>query len=507
MSGNLQQSGGAEAIKVDVPTKIFYGFGSIAVGIKDAGFKSMLLIFYNQVVGLPAGKVAAAIMIAMVLDSILDPVIGQVSDHWRSKWGRRHPFMYAAALPSAVSFLLLWNPPAGWSETALLAYLIASAVILRSFVTVYEIPSAALVSELTSDYDQRTSLMSYRYYFFFTGGILLSLLTFRVFLQPDALHPIGQLNPVGYQKYGLVACVAMFLSMLISTAGTHRHIPKLRQPPPKDTRGFFEIIREMFQTISHGSFLMLTVAGVCKSMTIGISGALSLYLSTYFWHLHPTQIAVLTLDSLFSAVLASTLTKPLSQKFGKRNVCMAFYIGAFLVGAAPLVLRHFGLFFENGSAALVPALFINGIIFSALGMSSTILAQSMIADVVEDSERRTGRRSEGLFFSAGSLMAKAISGTGVFGAGLILSFVGFPEHAKPGQVDPAMLDKLAMTYVPVAAAIYAVGLFCMSRYRITRASHEANLEALSVAAESEAIPAEAGAAWSADPSAPRAPAT
>jgi Na+/melibiose symporter-like transporter len=473
---------GLQAPKVDTGTKLFYGFGSIAVGIKDSGFKSLLLIYYNQVIGLPAGKVAAAIMIALVLDSILDPIIGQVSDNWRSRWGRRHPFMYAAALPSALSFLLLWFPPTDWSETALLGYLIVSAVILRSFITVYEIPSAALVSELTTDYDQRTSLMSFRYYFFFTGGLLLTLLTFRVFLQPDAEFPVGQLNPHGYQKYGLVAATLMFLSIVISTAGTHRHIPNLRKPIERPRPPLLQTLREMYETIAHRSFLMLTVAGVCKSMSIGISGALGIYISTYFWSLDSSEIAILTLDSLFSAVLAATLTRPISQRFGKRNTCMVFYIGAFLVGTAPLVLRHFGLYFENDSSLLVPALFVNGLVFSAFGMSSTILASSMIADVVEDSERRTGRRSEGLFFSAGSLISKAISGTGVFGAGLILQFVDFPQKAKPDQIDPAILDKLAMTYVPVAAAIYAVGLFCMSRYKISRTSHENNLAALSAEA-------------------------
>src|SRR5690349_22901849 len=99
---------------VDLRTRLFYGFGSIAYGIKDNGFRALLLIYYNQVVGLPANLVALAIMIALVVDSVFDPIIGQISDTWHSKWGRRHPFMYFAAIPSALSFLLLWNPPMDW---------------------------------------------------------------------------------------------------------------------------------------------------------------------------------------------------------------------------------------------------------------------------------------------------------------------------------------------------------------------------------------------------------
>jgi Na+/melibiose symporter-like transporter len=126
----------------------------------------------------------------------------------------------------------------------------------------------------------------------------------------------------------------------------------------------------------------------------------------------------------------------------------------------------------------VPTLFLQGIVFSFTGMSSTILAQSMIADVVEDVERKTGRRNEGVLFSFGSLISKAISGTGVFGAGLILAYIEFPEGAKPGQIPFEMLDKLAMTYLPVAAGLYVIGLYCLSKYKISRESHEANLAAL-----------------------------
>src|SRR4249919_1626731 len=88
----------ASATPVDLRTKLFYGFGSIAYGVKDNGFRALLLIYYNQVVGLPASMVAGAIMIALVIDSVFDPIIGQISDNWHSRWGRRHPFMYAAAI-------------------------------------------------------------------------------------------------------------------------------------------------------------------------------------------------------------------------------------------------------------------------------------------------------------------------------------------------------------------------------------------------------------------------
>src|SRR3990167_7013782 len=82
-----------ERPRIGLATQALYGFGSIAFGIKDNGFRVFLLLFYNQVVGLPAGLVSAAVMTAMLIDCLIDPVIGHVSDNFKSKWGRRHPFM------------------------------------------------------------------------------------------------------------------------------------------------------------------------------------------------------------------------------------------------------------------------------------------------------------------------------------------------------------------------------------------------------------------------------
>ena len=185
----------AHARRLSVPTKLFYGFGSVAFGVKDNGFSYFLAFFYAQVMGLPAQTVGFAIMLALILDAFIDPIVGQLSDNTRSKWGRRHPWMYAAAIPVAVSYLLIWNPPTGWSQPAQVAYLVAVAVLIRSFISCYEIPSAALAAELTTEYDERTRLLSYRYLFGWIGGLAMYGLALFVFLKPTPEYAVGQLNP------------------------------------------------------------------------------------------------------------------------------------------------------------------------------------------------------------------------------------------------------------------------------------------------------------------------
>ncbi|MGZ5937174.1 MAG: MFS transporter, partial [Rhizomicrobium sp.] len=121
-----------ESVRRDIAslrTRLTYGFGSVAFGVKDQGFSYFLLFFYNQVIGLPSIWVSGAIAIALFFDAFADPIVGQISDNLRSRWGRRHPFMYASAIPVAVAYFFLWNPP-HWSNGALFYYLIALAIIV-----------------------------------------------------------------------------------------------------------------------------------------------------------------------------------------------------------------------------------------------------------------------------------------------------------------------------------------------------------------------------------------
>lgn len=462
-------------------TKLYYGFGTVAFGVKDNGFSYLLLIFYNQVLGLPAPAVGLAIMIALVFDACLDPIVGQISDHWRSRWGRRHPFMYAAALPVAVSYLALWNPP-DWSSTHLFFYLLGIAIIIRTFITFYEVPSSALAAELTQGYDERTVLLSYRYFFGWVGGLVIYIVALRYLLTPDARHPVGQLNPAGYAHYGMLASAIMFFAIIVSALGTHRHIPQFRVPA-KRSWGFMAMAREMVATWSHRSFLSLTFAGLATSMATGLGAAMNIYFNTFFWEFSARQISTFAIGVFASAFIALFTAPRLSRRFGKRNSAMVLIVFSVSIGVTPLLLRLAGLMPPNHSTALMIIIFFQSIISIALGIAASTLVSAMVADVVEDSELKTGRRSEGLFFSASSLIAKAVSGIGIFAASVILGLIHFPAGARPGQVPPDVIRQLAVVYVPIIVGLYIVALILMTGYKITRESHRVTLEQLAARAD------------------------
>jgi len=142
------------------------------------------------------------------------------------------------------------------------------------------------------------------------------------------------------------------------------------------------------------------------------------------------------------------------------------------------VLRLIGVFPPNGSPRLLLLLFAFGTVTVALMIMSGILTSSMVADIVEDSEVVTGRRSEGVFVAANAFVQKAVSGIGIFASSLLLSAIGFPRQAKPGAVDPEIVRRLGLVVAPLLVLLYLIALGFLSTYRISRATHEANLEKL-----------------------------
>ncbi len=460
--------------KVDLSTKLYYGFGAVANGAKSNGFNYLLLFYYSQVIGLRADLVSLGILIALVFDAISDPLVGYISDNTHSKLGRRHPYMYAAGVPVALAYYFLWSPPA-WDETGLFLYFVCMAVLIRTLITFYEIPATALVAELTDDYDQRTEMMSFRYFFGWWGGLTMAVMNYLVFLPEEK----GGLEYVqGWSNYGLTASIVIFISIYVSAIGTHKHIPHLRKPPSSAPFSFTKTKKEIKETLSNRSFFALFVSALLQAVAAGVSTSLSIYFSRHFWELTTTQIGYMNLPYFFSAFIALLLAPMVSRWLGKKKGGMTVLGLAFAMAPMPYILRVLGLFPENGTDTLFWTLVVfNTVEVTLIIMSSSLIA-AMIADVVEDSEVKTGRRSEGIFFAANSFAQKAVNGLGVVVAGQILAIIQFPTKAKPGQVPEETLFDLAYIYVPTLLFFYLFALAVLSVYKINREDHSENLRKL-----------------------------
>ena len=458
-------------------TRIAYGFGSVAYGVKDNGFGYFLLLFYGTVIGVDPGMVGLAIFIALMLDAVSDPVVGYVSDNWRSKWGRRHPFMYAAAIPVSISYFLLWNPPE-LSDGQLFWYLLILAVLIRTFITFYETPSSSLLPELSQDYDERTKLQAWLLYFGWTGGNLMSVLMFGALLVANEKYPVGTLNRDGYAAYGIISSVLIFLSIMISALGTHSEIKYLKPPPPQRKIGLGTIFREIFETLGERSFFALFLETLFGAVATGVSGALAFLMLTYFWGFSGSQIFLWTLLVFISALIGLLVAPRVSKAIGKKRAVIVLGVIAYSMAPAPVLLRLLGWMPENGDPLLYPIVAAINTIDLSLIIALQAILYSMIADLVEQSELKTGRRSEGVFFAAVTFTRKATQGLGAFAAGIMLSVISFPQGAARGDVQPETLWKLGAFYAPSLLLLWTLMIVAVSFYRIDRQDHEQNLQRL-----------------------------
>ena len=414
-------------------------------------------------------------MIALIFDAFSDPLVGYISDNYHSRLGRRHPFMYAAGLPVAVAYYFLWAPPE-WDQASLFLYFVCMAVLIRTLITFYEIPATALVAELTEDYDERTEMMSFRYFFGWWGGLTMAVLNYLVFL-PESKGGLEYVE--GWSNYGLAASILIFFSIFISSLGTHRHIPNLKKPPPRAPFNLNRAASELKETLSNRSFFSLFLSALFVAVAGGVSAALSIYFSRHFWEFTSTQIGYMNLPYFLSALLALFFAPAVSRSLGKKTGAMLVFGLAIALAPLPYILRMIELFPQNNTSELFWLLMVFNSFEVMLMIMASSLVAAMIADVVEDSELKTGRRSEGIFFAANSFAQKAVNGLGVVVAGQILAFIQFPTQAKPGDVPAEVIFDLAFFYVPVLMIFYLAALSVLSLYKINRESHSDNLQLLS----------------------------
>lgn len=477
--------------KTGILTRIAYGFGSVAYGIKDGGFNYFLVLFYSQVIGIQAWLASSAIFVALVIDAISDPIVGYWSDNLKSRWGRRHPFIYAAALPVSLSYFLLWSPPIHWPEWAIFLYLLVLAVSIRTFITLFETPSSALGFELSTDYQERSSLIGMRYFFAWFGGNFMSVFMFLFLFgaMATASIPDGRFNPDSYRIYGYLASALMLVSVLVSGLGTHHKIKSLSKAA-EETPSIKTMLLEIKHAFNERSFIALFCAAVFGAVATGLTSALSFIFYIYFWGFTSPQIGLMLLSVFGSAIIGSTLAPIAVRLVGKKHAAMGIGIVASLGYPMPIILRLAGILPENGDPLVFWFVMLTVMIDVGLIIAFQILTTSMMADLVEQYEVKSGRRLEGIFAASSTFIRKLVQGLGLMAAAMVLTFAGLQKGAVPSQVAPETVFKLGLYYVPMLLAIWALMMFAVSFYRLTRQDHEENLAEL--ARRKHAGPAPAG---------------
>lgn len=481
----------AQRPALTLPIKLAYGFGTVAFGVKTQ-LMGLLLLYYNQIVGLPPHWVSIGLAVTIFFDALWDPFIGQISDNWRSRWGRRHPFMYFAALPAAVTLVALFNPPQGWSDGAITAYMIVMVIAAKATISLYEVPATALTPELAPAYHDRTQLLTFRYFFAIFASSAAAVMGWIVFLKdtvgPNGEKIRGQLNPDGYGPYALVVGGLMVFSILVACLATQRFIPFLHKPAARSV-SVLDVVKEMLVTMSNRNFLVVSLSALFVGVGAGLSNGLNIYFQTYFWGMGSANLAFIVAGTMLGSLLALILAPLVSRIYGKKRACAILMGLALATALTPISLRLLGIIPQdmNGGGGLTAILLLDRTLYGAFATAAAILTASMIADVVEESQLATGRRSEGLLLSADNVLQKVAGSVASIIPGFLLLWVGMPDKAKPESLDPSIMTNLALLYLPATALFALMAISAIMFYRLDRAGHEANLAKLADAAALGAV--------------------
>lgn len=456
--------------------KISYSLGSTAEAVVITTTSSFLLLFYNQVQGLPAAHVGMALAAGLIVNAVFDPLVGSWSDRTRSKWGRRHPFMFASILPAAACFYAVFNPPE-FGEMGQLIWLAVMNTLLLQAMTLYHTPHLALGGELSDDYLERSSVMGYNTFCLWIGDTLGWLLSFRVFFAATEQFPNGALDPARWPVFSTTIAIAVVVLLGYSSWSTRSRIPYLPKPAA-DTPGFGprELLRDVGRSLSNRNYVVLLFGLFFISMMVGVRGGLWLYGATFFWRLTNDQISWFALGSFSGYLFAAFVVKPLHARFDKRWTG-TFALLLYSVGPAiPLGLGYMGIL-STDTPGLLWLLIGFSVLQHAPYSVMTTTIYSALADIADENELKFGMRQEGILYSTRTFFARVDQALGTAVAGWVLTTIAFPAKAVPGQVDKAVLMGLAAAFV-LSTIPGLIATIFYGMLRVTRSSHDATRKAL-----------------------------
>lgn len=464
---------------VSLYTRTAFGVGQIAEGVKNSSFNYFLLFFYHQVLGLSGTLSGLALFIATAFDAVTDPLAGSLSDRLEHRLGRRHPFMYASALPLGISFALLFDPPAGLSDTGLFLWLTSFTVLVRASMTLYHVPHMALGAELSDDYSERTTIVAFRTLFGLAGAMGTVALAWLLFFRATPDFERGQLDPAAYPPFGLVFGAVMIVTILASAAGTHDQIPRLPRPAPGMGRLSLRGLRSDYAgALANRHFRPFLIGIVVFFVTRGIQEVLTVHMSTYFWVLDQQQIATVSIAAFPGFLLGVPLWTVIGRRLDKRPTFLAGIASFSFFVLAPPVAKLTGLYPPPESPFYVGTLAACTFLGAFSACAGIVMAGSMMADLADDHELKTGARQEGIFFGALAFAAKSTSGLGGLLAGIALDLIAFPAQASPDAVSEGKVVALGIFYGPGIAILAVIAIGFLSRYGIDRARHAEIVEAL-----------------------------
>ena len=443
------------------------------------------MIYYNQVLGLSPALCGTAFLIAAISDAISDPLAGAFSDSFRSRWGRRHPLMLFSALPIALSFYFIYQPPSGLGEQGLFLWLTGALIAMGIAKDFYAIPHFAMGAELTDDYHERTSIYAWNSIVGAVAGIAMGVVIFTLIFPTNPAFDNGMLDRSRYPVLALGGAVTCFVAVVVCTLSTADQIPFLHGHEPLGTairRNYATAFRETWDNfrglITNRSYLAICSCWFVLAVSGGILGVVGMYGMLYAFEFTTEELAIRAFLTVPGILLCVPLSAYLTRRLDKKHtVVLTIIISCLLVGS-PYTLKLLDLFPANDSVASLPV-FLGLVALGYIALPIVpIVINSQMVDIADEHELRTGNRAEGMIFSVRLFAIKATGGLGSMIAGFGLEAINFPKNATAATLSPEVIDGLMFMMGPLYYIIVFSGLGLALLYNIDRKRHEEILRAL-----------------------------
>ena len=428
---------------IPTTTRIGYSIAETGINAVETLLRLYLLIFYTDAVGLAPGWAGLAVALGLCWDAVTDPLMGYLSDRWYSCLGGRRPFLLLGGLLLGISIYILFSPPSLETTATKFTYLLAGFLFLNTAMTILSVPHMAIAAEITVEPDERSTLFAIRFACGNIGAIFGAGLP-GFFASGERLQPIEQRLAMNE--------MSIWLALVVwGTAGWAW--AAIAKQPMHRAATHIELRQSLVQIWRNSAFRPLLLAYVVATFGVAINGALALYYYRYRLLLEEQAVQLILVVFMLILTLSLVGWVLLSRKLGKLRPLL---LGVSLLGFFSCVTYPF---FPPGNF-WVPLL-VGGVLLGSC-VGSVVLLDSLLTDVIDYDQVRTGIQRSGVYFGVWRLGAKIARALAVAGAGLVLEVIGFtPNTVQSAEVSEA----LAWLFGPGVGVFLILAALLLWQYR------------------------------------------
>jgi len=413
-----------------------------------------LLKYYTEIVGLMPSLAGIALGISILWDGVSDPLMGNISDKTKSRFGRRRPYILIGGILLSLAILLLFSPPDIHSQMGKFLYLLIAYLTVNTAMTIISVPHIALGGELAFERNERTSIFGWRL-FFSNIGMLVGMLVPAAILQSLG-DESSKVNIQASRSFAseIVAGVILISAMISFLVTKDRDIVPLNT---KKEMSFFESLGSI---LNNRVFLPLLLAFIIATIGRTFNSAIALYYYQYRLGLKESDVVINILLPFFLVLMISIpFWVWLSKKIGKK---IPAFLGVFLLGLLTVIAYPLFPYGEIRPPLIVA--FFGGIL-----AGSILIMDSLLTDVVDYDEWKTKQKREGIYFGFWKMGVKFSQAIGIALTGFMLDFIGFDQNAVT-QI-PEVGFRLALIFGPLVGFFFIAGSLVFLFYPLTDKKH------------------------------------